>query len=357
MSANSSPNTAIAALRVEGLCKQFGETVAVQDVSFELKREELLAVLGPSGCGKSTLLHLIAGLDTPDSGRVIWNGEDFTPVPTHRRDFGLMFQDLGLFPHMNVADNVGFGLLMQGLSTVGRQRRVAEMLTLVGLPGFGDRAIDGLSGGELQRVALARSLAPEPRLLMLDEPMASLDRNLKEQLMLDLPRILRTAGQTAILVTHDQEEAFALAERLLIMKDGRIVQRGTPRQVYLSPASPFVARFLGLANVFKASAVRDDSRAFLRTPFAELPLPEGIEDNVTLLLRPEKVELGAGKPVVVRGRVLERSFRGNATKIVLEANQDTRLQFEFGAGVAAPHIGEEAVISFDPDTAIQVFPE
>jgi ABC-type Fe3+/spermidine/putrescine transport system ATPase subunit len=344
-------------LRVEALSKRFGDTVAVWDVSFRMGEGELLAVLGPSGCGKSTLLHLIAGLETPDKGRVFWKDVDLSDIPTHQRDFGLMFQDLVLFPHMNVSDNIGFGLRMRGAGTFERKNRVAEMLALVGLPGFADRAIDGLSGGELQRVALARALAPQPRLLMLDEPMASLDRTLKEQLMLDLPRILRAAKQTAILVTHDQEEAFALAERLLIMDEGKLVQRGTPRQIYLSPASAFVANFLGLKNLFSGKVERDGSRGYLRTTFADLPLPEAVDGEVNVLLRPERAELGAGKPMVIHGQVLERSFRGNTTVVVIKAEGGVQLRFEFGTGEATPHVGEQATVSFDPATAIQVLPQ
>ncbi|MDP2995121.1 MAG: ABC transporter ATP-binding protein, partial [Anaerolineales bacterium] len=213
-------------------------------ISFTVAAGETVCLLGPSGSGKSTLLRIIAGLETPEQGQVRWDGEDLVPVPVHRRSFGLVFQDYALFPHLNVAENVAFGLKMQNLAGAGTNLRVASILEMVNLTGFGDRRVTDLSGGEQQRVALARALAPNPRLLMFDEPLGALDRSLREQLMDELRRILHESGVPAIYVTHDQEEAFTLADRVLLLHDGGIVRSGTPEQVWSDPGSVWAAQFL-----------------------------------------------------------------------------------------------------------------
>ncbi|CAA9374126.1 MAG: Thiamin ABC transporter, ATPase component [uncultured Nocardioidaceae bacterium] len=241
-------------LTVEHLTVTFGRTTAVADVSLQLPRGEVLAVLGPSGCGKSTLLRAVAGLERPDAGRVLFDDVDVTGLPTHRRDFALMFQDGQLFPHLPVAGNVGYPLRMRRTPRADRDARVAELLELVGLPGHGDRSPDTLSGGERQRVALARALAVRPRLLLLDEPLSALDRNLRERLAADLHDILRAESTTALLVTHDHDEAFAVADRMALMRDGRLVQSGTVEEVWRHPADADTARFLGYAAVVTGSA-------------------------------------------------------------------------------------------------------
>lgn len=243
-------------LEVRDLTVRFGATVAVEDVDVDVPTGSVLAVLGPSGCGKSTLLRAVAGLEVPTSGSVRYDGHDLARVPTHRRDFALMFQDGQLFPHLDVADNVGYPLRLRGRGRAARRSRVAELLELVDLPGFGDRMPAGLSGGERQRVALARALAVQPRLLLLDEPLSALDRGLREQLAHDLHDILRKAGATAMLVTHDQEEAFAVADRMAVMRSGRIVQQGGLDEVWARPADAWTARFLGYATVLTGAPAR-----------------------------------------------------------------------------------------------------
>lgn len=236
-------------LRVEQLTVTFGATTAVDDVSLELPSGEVLAVLGPSGCGKSTLLRAVAGLEHVDAGRVLFDDEDVTRVPTHRRGFALMFQDGQLFDHLDVAGNIAYPLRLRRTPRGEREARVAELLALVGLDGYADRSPATLSGGERQRVALARALAVRPRLLLLDEPLSALDRGLRERLAGDLHDILRAEGTTALLVTHDQEEAFTVADRMAVMRAGRIVQSGTLDDVWRHPVDAETARFLGYARV------------------------------------------------------------------------------------------------------------
>jgi len=234
------------ALEISGVTVRFesaGNRVAVDDVSLDIGTGEVLGILGPSGSGKSTLLRAICGLETLAAGTVLWDGADITDLAVHERGFALMFQDGQLFTHQSVTQNVGYALRVRRLPAAAR---VDELLALVGLAGFGDRRVTSLSGGEQQRVALARSLAASPRLLLLDEPLSSLDRELRERLARDLRSILTATKQTAIFVTHDQDEAFAICDRVAIIIDGRLVQVGTPAQVRLAPASAAVASFLGL---------------------------------------------------------------------------------------------------------------
>jgi thiamine transport system ATP-binding protein len=232
-------------LQVEQLGVRYGDAAALDGIDLAVDDGEIVSVLGPSGSGKSTLLRVIAGLEPLATGRVSWDGTDLTGVPPHRRQLGLMFQDHTLFPHRDVLGNVAFGLRMRGVPRPEMEARARELLTLVGLAGYEHRRVTELSGGEQQRVALARALAPAPRLLMLDEPLGSLDRALRERLMVELRELFTRLGLTSLYVTHDHDEAFALADRVAVMRDGRIEQLGTPVEVWEHPATEFVARFLG----------------------------------------------------------------------------------------------------------------
>ena len=243
-------------LQVRDLTVRFGDTVAVDRVDLEVPSGSVVAVLGPSGCGKSTLLRAVAGLEAPASGSVRYDGRGLDGVPTHKRGFALMFQDGQLFEHLDVAGNIAYPLRLRHHSRAVRSARVEELLALVGLEGYAGRWPATLSGGERQRVALARALAVEPRLILLDEPLSALDRALRERLSADLHDILRTAGVTAMLVTHDQEEAFAVADRMAVMREGRIVQSGTLEQVWSRPADGWTARFLGYATVLTGEHAR-----------------------------------------------------------------------------------------------------
>ncbi len=246
-------------LQVENVAVRFDGTAALDGVTLDVAENEVVTVLGPSGSGKSTLLRVIAGLQRPDSGRVLLEEEDLSSVPAHRRGIGLVFQDHALFHHRDVGENVGFGLRMRGDPSREVERQVHELLDLVGLAGYERRSVATLSGGEQQRVALARALAREPRVLLLDEPLGSLDRRLRDRLLDDLAELFDEIGVTALYVTHDQAEAFALGDRVAVVREGRVVQTGTPDTLWAHPADEDVARFLGLANVRAGTVIRPEA--------------------------------------------------------------------------------------------------
>ncbi|HEY6532267.1 MAG TPA: ABC transporter ATP-binding protein [Acidimicrobiales bacterium] len=267
-----------AELRVEGLTLRFAGSAraALDRVELDVDPGEIVAVLGPSGCGKTTLLRVVAGLTAADAGRVTLDGRDLTAVPVHRRGVGLMFQDYALFPHRDVGGNVEFGLRMAGKDDVERRARVSEVLGLVGLAGWERRAVGPLSGGERQRVALARALAPEPSLLLLDEPIGALDRTLRDRLVPELGELFRTVGVSVVYVTHDQGEALALADRIVVMDQGTVVQEGRPAELWSRPATAFVARFLGFANVMETA----DGPVLIRPEAVHLTRPTGAGEGV-----------------------------------------------------------------------------
>ena len=288
-------------LQLEHVDVHYDGVPAVVDVSLELARGEVLAVLGPSGCGKSTLLRALAGLEPVSSGRVRFDGEDLASVPTHRRGFALMFQDGQLFGHLTVARNVGYALRLRRRPAAVVAARVAELLDLVGLSGHGERMPATLSGGERQRVALARALAVEPRLLLLDEPLSALDAALREGLAQDLRAILHAAGTTAVMVTHDHDEAFAVADRIAVMLEGRVVQQGPIAQVWAGPTTPWTASFLGYAGVLVGDAATELARVAGLAPAAWVALrrsalrvePDGVlEGSVSAVMStPEQLRL------------------------------------------------------------------
>jgi ABC-type Fe3+/spermidine/putrescine transport system ATPase subunit len=352
-------------LAVTTVTKSFATTPVLRDVSFQASEGEIVCLLGPSGCGKTTLLRIIAGLETADEGEVTFDGHPLDDVAVHRRGFGLMFQDFALFPHRDVRANVAFGLRMQGLPRSEVERRVAEVLDLVGLSGYGQRRVFDLSGGEQQRVALARSLAPGPRLLMLDEPLGSLDRALREELMNELRAILKGVGVTVLYVTHDQQEAFAVADWVLIMRQGRIVQQGSPQAVYHRPSSVWVARFLGLTNLVPGQVVAHDPLQ-LDTPLGLLPLaaPQQppIGAAVTLLLRPRAARLSEEQPagedgLALEGTVSACSFRGGHYRLAVQHPSGIKLTFELEGDVAPlPDPGLPVALELRPE-AIDLLPE
>ncbi|MFE5632086.1 ABC transporter ATP-binding protein [Streptomyces sp. NPDC056543] len=338
-------------LHIEGATVRFGERAALDSVDLEVADHEIVCVLGPSGSGKSTLLRAVAGLQALDGGRVLLDGTDLTGVPAHRRGVGLMFQDHQLFPQRDVGGNVAFGLRMHGVERAERDARVRELLELVGLPGASGRAVAALSGGEQQRVALARALAPRPRLLMLDEPLGQLDRGLRERLVVELRGLFGRLGTTVLAVTHDQGEAFALADRVVVMKDGRIAQSGTPLEVWQRPASAFVARFLGFDNVVPGTV----SGAAADTVWGKIPVPDGSPEGARqILVRPGGVRLvppADGLACTVEAR----TFRGTHVAVLLRPAEGPPLEAECTLQ-GAPEEGTEVGVTFAPDEVV-VLPE
>lgn len=339
----------MALLSVQHIRKSYESAPLLRGLSFEIGAGEIVCLLGPSGAGKTTLLRIIAGLEEAEGGQVLFEGRDLRAVPVHRRGFGLMFQDLALFPHRHVYDNVAFGLRMQRLPEAEVRARVEQTLALVGLAAgrFAARDVNRLSGGEQQRVALARSLAPRPRFLMLDEPLGALDRILREQLVTDLRALLKRIGMTALYVTHDQEEAFAIADRLVIVNEGQIEQIGTPSQVYARPDNAFVARFLGLTNLVPGRVIESrEGQVRAATDIGQF-LFEGsarVGDKGFVLLRPDAADglLSGDHPTenVVSGRVQQVLLSGGHTRVAIAVGE-RELAFEWEG---PPEAGAEVIL-------------
>lgn len=351
-------------LELKDIEKSYDDAAVLRAVCLALTDGEILALLGPSGCGKTTLLRIIAGLERPDKGSIVLDGVNIARMPVYRREFGFVFQDYALFPHMNVFENVAFGLRMLGWQYVPIERRVHQVLDLVGMADYGTRSIHELSGGERQRIALARSLAPAPRLLLLDEPLGALDRTMREYLMLELRTILKRAGGimgrpegiTAIYVTHDQSEALAIADRVAVMNDGEIVQVEHPARLYREPATAFVARFLGMKNLLQGE-ILSETPLVVKTELGELVVTEGARreprtagERVTLLVRPEAAQLVARSAASLTGRVETVSFRGRyqiVSIMTTEPGQHLTLDFEFDSSVTVPDVGREVYFELD----------
>ncbi len=346
-------------LEIRDIHKSFEGQPVLSGISFQLSPGEILALLGPSGSGKTTLLEIIAGLLEPDAGDVLWDGNSLLEIPPHQRSFGLMFQEYVLFPHKNVHDNVVFGLKMAGEKPEISTARVRETLKLVGLEGFENRDINTLSGGEQQRVALARSLAPNPKLVMLDEPLGALDRTIRERLVGDLREILKEARQTALYVTHDQEEAFQVSDRVVILGDGTAAQIGTPQEIYYHPSSPYVARFLGMDNFLQGEAVPTSAGSLIKTSLGDWQTTKDWQGPGFILIRPDKLHIckqASPELSCLEGIVQSSRFSGSSLQIELIINQ-TQIQFSSTESDSTlPDVGEKLIICFNPDQAFQFFP-
>jgi putative spermidine/putrescine transport system ATP-binding protein len=292
-------------IHLENCGKTFADgTRALEPLSLDIQAGETVVLLGPSGCGKTTTLRIIAGLESPDAGgRVLFDAEDVTPQPIEKRGVGMVFQSYALFPNMTVAENVGYGLRVRKMPPEERAKRVAEMLDLVDLGNFGSRRVDQLSGGQKQRVALARALAIRPRVLLLDEPLTALDAKLREQLRVEIDRLLRSLGITAVYVTHDQAEAMALGDRIVVMDRGRIAQAGTPQEIYHRPATAFVADFIGTMNRI-------------------------VRDGVEMMFRPEDARIVPAGNHHLQATVISSFFLGDHTRLVVDAGAASPLIVE-----------------------------
>lgn len=342
-------------LQIDGLTLAYDDHVVVRDLSLRAAEGEVLCVLGPSGCGKSTLLRAIAGLEPPVTGSIRLDGRDLAGLRPDQRGVGLMFQDHALFPHRTVGDNVGFGPRMHGMSARDTAARIRETLALVGLAGMHDRRVTELSGGERQRVALARGIAPRPRLLMLDEPLGSLDRALQSRLLEELPRVFAELGTTVLYVTHDQQEALSLADRVAVMQAGTLQQVGAPDELWRGPRTAFVARFLGLHHILDVQV--EDGHA--RTPWGSVPV-RGVADGPRqLVLLPDALRVAdellpvhVGEREIV-GKVSARRFAGDHVRVTVQPHSGPALTVPVWRG-EAPGRHQPIRLALDP-AAVHVF--
>jgi putrescine transport system ATP-binding protein len=372
----SAPRLAVASdmplLRIDGVGKKFGSFRAVDRLSLDIRAGEFFALLGPSGCGKTTLLRMLAGFETPDEGRILLDGKDIAQVLPHQRPVNMMFQNYALFPHLNVRDNIAFGLKRARMARADIATRVAEMVALVKLDGLEKRKPDQLSGGQKQRVALARSLARRPQVLLLDEPLAALDKKLRENTQAELMELQRRLGTTFIIVTHDQEEAMTMANRIGVMDAGRLEQVGTPRELYEAPHSRWVAEFVGDINLFDGEvSSRDHNRLTIATRDAgtvtvAAPRQPVTKTIVSVAIRPEKVKLSRRGPVSdaanshainrLEGVVTDVSYLGGLTtyKVKLESGAVVRSSMANTArlDIDAYSAGQRVVAWFTPDDCV-----
>jgi len=370
--AKPEPQAAMPMLRIEGVVKKFGAFRAVDGVSLDISAGEFFALLGPSGCGKTTLLRMLAGFETPDEGRILLDGKDIAQVLPHERPVNMMFQNYALFPHLSVRDNIAFGLKRAGMAREDINSRVAEMVALVKLDGLEKRKPDQLSGGQRQRVALARSLARRPKVLLLDEPLAALDKKLRESTQAELMELQRRLGMTFIIVTHDQAEAMTVARRIGVMDAGRLDQVATPRELYEAPLSRWIAEFIGEVNLFDGQVERrEPDRLMISTRDAGTvvvaePRNPVTKTIVSVAIRPEKVKLSRRGPVAdtesarainrLEGVVTDVSYLGGMTsyKIKLESGAIVRSSMANTAriDIDAYSLSQRVVVWFTPDDCV-----
>jgi spermidine/putrescine ABC transporter ATP-binding subunit len=350
----------VSTLTIEGLSKRFGGTFAVEEVSLSVAEGEFVALLGPSGCGKTTILRMVAGLAEPDSGRILIGQRDVTWVQSHKRQVGLVFQSYALFPHMTVFDNIAFGLRRQKRPDDEVRGRVAEALEMVRLSGFAERLPGALSGGQQQRVALARAIAPQPSLLLLDEPLSNLDAQLRDEMQVELKRLQNDLGITTLFVTHDQAEALAMSDRVCVLDQGRLQQVGTPEEIYQQPANSFVARFLGRSNSFTGTLSENGPDGATILLEEGLRLQAGAVDQppgtpVVVTLRQENVsvsgEAAPGTTNSFPGTVAFRAFAGPIERYVIRVADGLEILAE------APSLHRGKVFSRDAEVTVTLPPE
>jgi spermidine/putrescine transport system ATP-binding protein len=347
-----------ALIQLDDVRKEFGDVTAVDGIDFRIERGEFFSLVGPSGCGKTTTLRMISGFETPTDGDVVIDGRDMRGIPPDARDTNLVFQHLSLFPHMTVGENVGYGLKKSGVGKAEREDRAREYLDLVDLEGFADRNPTELSGGQQQRVALARALVNEPSVLLLDEPLSSLDRKLRKQMQVELRKIHEKTQGAFFYVTHDQEVAMTLSDRLAVMNEGKLEQVGRPEEIYRNPATPFVADFIGDTNLFEGRSKREDGRTVV-----EVGGPDGVrfvpdepvgEGDVTISLRPEDVSILDADPTAsdrdggatFDAKVVERYFQGDQTNYVVQVGDGLELSVVMQGQSTPVERGERATFGF-----------
>ncbi len=343
-----------AKLVVEGLCKRYGATTALEPSSLSVAEGEFLTLLGPSGSGKTTLLQLICGLVEVSEGRVVIDGRDQSATPVHQRDIGLVFQHYALFPHLTVAENIAFPLKMRGRPGAEVAKRVSDALAMVHLGHLAGRFPRELSGGQQQRVALARCFVYQPSIILMDEPLGALDKKLREHMQIEIKRLHRESGSTIVYVTHDQEEALAMSDRICLMNHAKIEQLGTPREIYERPRTAFAADFIGISNIFRG---RWDGNGSLETAHGRFALPHGAHcesRDAALVIRPENLRLGAQDGNAVNGRVSEIVYAGSETRVIAALEDGSQLVLRLGPDDAVPAIDEAIVAGWPRDKAVLV---
>lgn len=338
-------------IEIKGLCKSFDDSQVLKDITFYIRNNEFITLLGPSGCGKSTTLRIIAGFETADSGIVNFEGQDLLSVPAHKRHINTVFQRYALFPHLNVFDNVAFGLHLQKVPEKEVEERVQKALRTVGLEGYGKRYIDQLSGGQMQRVAIARAIILRPRVLLLDEPLGALDLKMRKEMQIELKEMQRELGITFVYVTHDQEEALTMSDTIIVMKDGVIQQIGTPIDIYNEPKNAYVADFIGESNIIPGTMNKDLEVTFAEKAFECVdPLfPEftkGKENPVDVVIRPEDIYVKEEGPDYINGTVQSIVFKGVHYEIMVES--DNKIMWMIH-DVDPVVIGQRVGLTFDPD--------
>jgi iron(III) transport system ATP-binding protein len=350
---------------VENVTKTFGDLVALKDISLSVAEGEFVCLLGPSGCGKTTLLRIIAGLEQQNVGQVFQAGVDISHKPPRERDFGIVFQSYALFPNLNVIDNIAYGLENRKVPKDEIKSRVSELLDLIGLPDVGKKFPAQLSGGQQQRVALARALAPSPGLLLLDEPLSALDARVRISLRIEIKHLQHRLGVTTVFVTHDQEEALVMADRIVVMDQGTIEQVGNAEQIYRSPASPFVANFVGMMNFVPARIGESLGQIRIGSVSLEGEIPEGLQsgDPVTLAIRPEEIQLtgqASGLKNIYQATVAESEFLGSVNRLTCSLDEDegTRLLVEVSSNLMKEMViknGSQLSLQFPPEI-IRIYP-
>ena len=349
---HASPRTA-AGIELRAVVKRYGTQTALRGLDLEIRDGEFFCLLGPSGCGKTTTLNLIGGFVAPTEGEIWIQGRRIDTLPPHKRPVNTVFQSYALFPHMNVFENVRFGLKMDRVPRDQSTARVQEALRLVGLEDFGDRMPSQLSGGQQQRVAVARALVKRPAVLLLDEPLGALDLKLRQRLQIELAQIHRDVGTTFVYVTHDQEEAMSMADRIAVMSDGRIEHLGTPEEVYRRPASRFVADFIGDSNFFDATVTGDVAQL---TDGSRVGCAGGRSGPSTLMVRPEVITLGSG-PGSITGRVLQTSFLGSYVRVAIETpSAEAPVVAALRDASSIPAVGDEVTLSWPAADGIVLEP-
>ena len=346
-------------LSIQHVRKSFAQTTVVQDFNLDVGAGEFVSFLGPSGCGKTTVLRMVAGFEEPSSGKIVIGGKDVTRLKPNQRNIGMVFQAYALFPNLTVAQNIAFGLKVAGVPKADSDRRVAEMLELIKLPQFGDRYPYQLSGGQQQRVALARAIAPKPKLLLLDEPLSALDAKVRVSLRDEIRSIQKELGITTVFVTHDQEEALSISDRIVVMYGGKAEQVGTPFEIYNRPATKFVANFVGTLNVLEGT-VTDASAGTVRVGTSEVSLKGKLNgskagDTLSLALRPEAISLGrtAGRDATLGGEISEVSFLGSVIRVRVGIGKEAVSLDTFNSPASPPPtVGSKAEISFSPEDVL-----